>query len=191
MGAPSRYSRPNGVFYAIPLGLARYRRERLRWTLKFFGKDTRADAIKVRDVDRFKKARLEAGVSGETCRKDLVILSSLFRWAKARGYVAENPADSDLVKRPSTSRPHPNPLNPSEVIDLLAAVPEWLAPVVGFALETGADRGELVRLTWHRNIDRERKLLVLPRGKTGVGRSLPYGGCSALRRPTHRIERTA
>lgn len=49
-------------------------------------------------------------------------------------------------------------------------------------LATGADRGELVGLNWHRHVDRDRRLLILPRAKTNVGRTIPYAKNATIKR---------
>lgn len=60
-------------------------------------------------------------------------------------------------------------------------LPSDKAPIVELALETGLDRGELL-LNWDRHIDRDRQLIIAARGKTGVGRSIPYGSNKRIRR---------
>lgn len=166
--------------YTSRSGRPDYYQQRAKiWLATFSGKLARD--VTVSDVDRLRVARLRM-VSPTTVRKDLVSLSTLFRWAKARGFVESNPADPDLVRRPPRALPDPHPLTPAEVVALLDACPVWLAAIVELAVETGADRGELLRLRWDRHVDRARRLLILPRAKTGVGRWIPYGENSRIRR---------
>lgn len=167
--------------YRTRSGSIAYYKQRAAVWLAFFGERKAADGITVRDVDRFRRARLRAA-SGETVRKDLTTLSTLFRWAKARGLATANPADPDLVKRPPKSRPNPCPLSPDQEFALLEAAVPWLRPVVELAIETGADRGELIALNWDRHVRTAQRLIVLPRAKTGVPRSIPYEANGRIRR---------
>jgi integrase len=147
--------------------------------------DKPVDRVSVRDVDRLRRKREAEGVAAETIRKDLTTLSTLFRWAKARDLAAHNPADPDLVRRPPKSRPNPCPLSRTEVVALLDALDAdfpYVRPIVELAIETGADRTELRTLNWNRHVDRKRKVIMLPRSKTGVGRALPYENNRTIRR---------
>ncbi len=193
--------------YNSRTGRMDYYMQRSKLWAEHFG-DKAADAVTPQDVDRFRKVR-EAEVSPTTVRQDLVALSTMFRWAKARRLVRENPADPDLVKRPPKSRPDPHPLSDGEVVALLdactrAPAPKpgaeanprrrkkpyaegevgypWLCPIIALAVETGTDRSELVGLNWSRHVDQDRMLLRLPRAKTGVDRTLPYQGNATIRR---------
>ena len=163
-------------------GKVTYYEERTKVLLKHFPKDRPARSITTAAVDRFRLAREGNNIAPETIRKDLTAISTIYRWAKVRGLVGENPADPERVRRPPKSRPDPHPLSRAEEIALLEAGSEEFAPVVQMAIETGADRSELLRLNWNRHIDRERKLIILARGKTGVGRTLPYGQNSRIKR---------
>lgn len=166
--------------YVTRSGDISYYEQRARVWKAHFG-NTIVTAIDARRVEVFRRAR-ERQVGPTTVRQDLVSLSTLFRWAKARGIVRENPANADLVKRPRKSPPNPRPLSDGEVVALLDACPGWLEPIVELALETGVDRSELVGLNWNRHVDRQRKLIRLPRAKTGVGRTIPYGSNRTIKR---------
>jgi len=60
-------------------------------------------------------------------------------------------------------------LHPGELKALLAACPEWLRPVVGFAVSTGMRRGEILALRWL-DVDRIGERLLLPQTKNGESR---------------------
>jgi site-specific recombinase XerD len=193
--------------YNSRTGSVEHYKQRLDVALAAFGSSTVED-VTPQTIDRFRKTRA-ADVSPTTVRQDLVALSSLFRWAIARKLATTNPASPDVVKRPTKARPDPHPLTDGEVVALLDActkaparnpdVPPkprtrkkpyaegeigypWLEPMLELALATGADRSELIGLAWHRHVDRDRKLLRLPRAKTGVDRTIPYGGNAAISR---------
>lgn len=157
-----------------------YYQERSKVWLEHLSGKMPAAAVQPRHVDKLKAARLKT-VSESTVRKDLVSLSTMYRWAIARRLVPANPADPGIVKRPAKSRPDPHPLTDGEVVALLDACVGWLEPIVELAIETGADRAELLGLRWGRHVDRQRRLIRLPRAKTGVGRVIPYGSNSAIR----------
>ncbi len=157
-----------------------YEQRSIIW-LRHFGATRAAESITVRDVDRFKRLRLKQ-VNAGTVRQDLTSLSTLFRWARERRFLADNPADPDMVKRPSKPRPIPYPLTPEEEFALIEAASPALRPMIELALETGADRGELIALDWDRHVRRAEQLLTLPRAKTGIPRTIPYGANSRIRR---------
>lgn len=143
-------------------------------------KNKPADQLTTRDVDDFRNAREREGTTAATLRKDLVALGTMLRWAVARKYVTFNAADSKLIQRPAKPRPDPRPMSDDEVAALLGELDPGWADVVTFILETGADIGEVTALTWTK-VDLSRRLIDLPRAKTGVGRSLPYGSNERLR----------
>ena len=161
-------------------GSTAYYDERSRVWLAHIPAETMVHAVTPALVDALKRDRL-AEVSASTVRKDLVSLSTLFRWAGARHLAVLNPADPGIVGRPPKAPADPHPLSDQQVEVLLDACPGWLALVVELAILTGADRAELVGLTW-RDIDKQRCVIRIPRGKTGVGRAFPYRRSAAIRR---------
>ncbi len=141
--------------------------------LRFFEDHTVAE-VTSRDVADMLNRRREE-VSDSTARKEIVSLSTFFRWAKRMGHVTNNPADADSVQRPPESF---NPqdirwLSDEELIRLRSACPMWLKLVVTWATETGMDRGKIRRLRWRElEIDRDGRRIVggrfaLQRDKTG------------------------
>lgn len=158
-----------------------YYQERSAVWLKYFPRKKPASGITEHAVGEFAKERGKE-VGPTTVRQDLVSLSKLFRWAIARRILDRNPAHPDLVPRPSKARPDPQPWSDAEEAQLLAELGGELEPyrrVVEFAFLTGADRGEILDLRW-KAVDRERTRLRLPRSKTGVDRTIPYGQSKRL-----------
>lgn len=82
----------------------------------------------------------------------LAAIRSLFDFLRRMGYVQENPATSDRVKRPALPTPEPRGLTPEQVNALMAAPPDTAdgmmirAAILTFVL-TGIRRAELLALT--------------------------------------------
>jgi integrase len=138
--------------------------------LAHFG-DKAARGITVTDVDRFRAAR-EAVVGPSTVRKDLISLSTMFRWAKVRGLVNDNPAEPLKVKRPPEPKHRTGYLTEEEEARLIAAAPPWLRLVIQWGVNTGMDRSEILSLSWQ-DIDRQAGVVYAPRSKTGAPREIP------------------
>lgn len=153
-------------------GSIRYYEERSKTWLAKLPAARPAVRIGSRDIERFRDSRGRK-VSPSTVRKDLVALSTMFRWAQARGLVSHNPASPDLVRRPREPRKsNRRYLTHDEEAALLAKCIDWLQPIVRWALETGMDREEILLLRWTQ-IDEEAGVIEVPRRKTGVGRAIP------------------
>lgn len=141
--------------------------------------DRPVSAITSADVEAFRRVREKApgrrkgeSVGAATIRKDLVSLSTLFRWAKARRLVDHNPADPDLVRRPAEPRGRLEYLTDEQEKCLLKSSDAWLQAVIRWAIGTGMDREEVVLLTW-RDVDQKAGVIHAPRGKTGIPREIP------------------
>jgi len=89
-----------------------------------------------------------------------------------------------LLRAPEIDMP-PEPharrgfLEPDQYRTLLAALPEWLRPLVAVAYWSGMRRGELCSLTWdHVRLDESRPHIRLEQGETknGEGRTIPLAG---------------
>jgi len=147
-----------------------YYRERSKLWLRYLPKTKAAETISVADVDRFRRSR-EDNVGPSTMRKDLVTLSTLFRWAMARKLVTENPADPGKVRRPPEPKSQTTYLTETEETNLLTAAAEWLRPILRWALYSGMDREEILELTWQ-HVDEAAGVVWAPRGKTGIQRNI-------------------
>lgn len=141
--------------------------------------DKPVTAITSADVEAFRRVREKAPgrrkgerVGAATIRKDLVSLSTLFRWAKARRLLDHNPADPDLVRRPAEPRGRLEYLSEDQEKKLLKACDPSLRALVQWALGTGMDREEVVLLTWG-DVDEKAGVVHAPRGKTGIPREIP------------------
>ncbi len=128
--------------------------------------------------DRFvehREARLRE-VTGETARKDLILLRHLFDTARREWglKLQRNPLDD--VAKPPPCKSRTRRVMPEEFARLQTALLKSRNPVLGtamrFAIETGMRRGELLRMEWQ-HVNRERRTLEIPLTKTGHPRIIP------------------
>lgn len=108
-------------------------------------------------------------VSSGTVLRELLLLSHLFtvaiqEWGLG---LAGNPVG--LIRKPRAGQPRDRVLTETERQSLIAACSQcqnpWIKPVVVFALETAARRGEVLSLIW-KNVSLEGRTALLS-GKTG------------------------
>ncbi len=103
------------------------------------------DHIKQEDINTFRVFRLNK-VAPATCRKDLMLISRIYRWAK-REYLLDigNPVDG--VSMPPNGKPRNRVIEPHELELLISALPPVMAIIVEVAYETAMRRSEIVKLT--------------------------------------------
>lgn len=118
-------------------------------------------------VAAHRDARLRAGRSPSTVKKELAKLSVIFKLAAQEWGVGglENPVLS--VARPKEKNSRTRRLEPGELERLLKLAPTPVGLLIRLALETAARLGELLALEW-RDIDTARRVAVL-RGVGGRG----------------------
>ncbi len=113
-------------------------------------------------------------VSGSTVTRELQLLGHLFTVAIREWGFALHSNPVSLIRKPTPNKARDRVLNDSHRQALIGACAQcqnpWIKPVVVFALETAARRGEILALTW-RDVDLERKVAKVS-GKTG-SRSIP------------------
>ncbi|SDI31834.1 tyrosine-type recombinase/integrase [Propionivibrio dicarboxylicus] len=117
--------------------------------------------------------RLEE-VSGSTVSRELTLISHVFSVAiREWGFALQNNPVS-LIRKPAFEKPRDRVLTEEQRLALLTSVGRcrnhWIRPVVVFALETAARRGEILSLRWD-DIDMVRKVAKVS-GKTGC-RNIP------------------
>lgn len=121
----------------------------------------------------YRDTRLKT-VSGSTVNRELSLISHVFTVAlREWGYdLPINPAS--LVRKPPEGKPRDRILSDTQRDALITASGQcanpWVKPVVIFALETAARRGEILALTW-KDVDMQ-KCVAKVDGKTG-SRSIP------------------
>ena len=128
--------------------------------------------IRGADVAAYRDRRLSVGLSENSVRLELALLSNLFTVA-AKEWRMESLTNPVLaVRKPAASRPRERRLVGDEEARLLASCADWLRPVVILALETGMRKGEILVLQWE-NIDLIRRVALLPDTKNGTARHVP------------------
>jgi integrase len=136
-----------------------------------FGQQRLAD-ISPLDIERYKRQRQGAGVSGVTINRELAFLKNLFNKAVEWGKVAENPVKKVRLYREDNARTRF--LSDEEETSLLACCGPQLQPLVITALHTGFRASELRSLTWA-DVDFRRGVVTVRAGyaKNGEARSVP------------------
>jgi integrase len=134
----------------------------------FFGKDTKMSAIRQSDVHRYIDTR-SCVVSPASVTKEFYLLKRLFALAVEWKVISRSPARN--VKVPPLHEGKLRYLQPRELQSVLQSCPEWLRPIVSFALATGMRRGDILGLRW-RDVHLETGRIVL-KLKTGQIRILP------------------
>lgn len=87
-----------------------------------------------------------------TVRRELTLIKRVIDHRKRRLGILVNPVNTEDVKRPAVNDERDVRLSPQEIERFLAACAKsrvkWLRPFVEIAFETGARRGNLLRLEW-------------------------------------------
>lgn len=140
-----------------------------------------AAAITGQLVASWRDTRLEA-VSTSTVTRELQLLSHVFTVAiREWGFgLSCNPVA--LIRKPTPNKARDRVLTDTERATLLAACATcrnpWIKPVIIFALETAARRGEILSMTWN-GVDLQRGTAKVS-GKTG-SRTVPLSpACVAM-----------
>lgn len=116
--------------------------------------------------DRRLKHRLKNGktVAPGTVKRELTVLKRVIDYRKRRLGLLVNPVNTEDVKRPAVNDERDVRLSTQERERLLQACRDaqnpWLAAFVELGFETGARRGNLLRLAWD-DVDLERKTALL------------------------------
>jgi len=122
---------------------------------------------KTTDIDRsdIEDWLLESKWSPRTRKNYLVTLTTIFNYAKNKGYVAENPAEG--IERPILDDKPPGILTVAQVRSLFWAANEHdkaLLPTLAIALFAGLRRSELCALNWD-EVDLESGLIEVKAAK--------------------------
>lgn len=130
-----------------------------------------ARTIQLIDVDRYVRWRQNAGVANASINRELATLRHMFSWAVKRGHLTINPiAGMEKLQEQEWAGPKPTDEIVEKVFKKLD--PRFL-PVYIVIRETGARRGEVLRLQlWQ--IDREQRLITFAkRTKNGKNTVAP------------------
>ncbi|MES9995629.1 tyrosine-type recombinase/integrase [Desulfovibrio aminophilus] len=124
------------------------------------------------DLSDFIKEREAEGVSGNTIRLDLALLSKLFELARKDWGMESLSNPVRNVSKPKTSNGRTRRLEGDEEKRLLEECSGVFREVVRFALETAMRRTEIASLIWS-DVDLKRRFVHLPQTKNGESRSVP------------------
>lgn len=143
--------------------------ERIPKLSSFFEGRTLRDITRA-DLDRYLAERRQQ-VGPSTTRKDLSVLSMLFRKAIEWGIAEHNPMTT--LVRPKEPHHKVRWLTRDEFDRLQDASPPWLRPILTIAVSTGLRLKEICNLQWG-EIDEDRRLIyVSADNKTATGRVVP------------------
>lgn len=130
-------------------------------------------AIAGKLLAQWRDSRLQ-NVSGSTVSRELTLLSHVFSVAIREWSYGLHCNPVTLIRKPQAAPARDRVLTDEQRETLLIALNgcrnPWIKPVVVFALETAARRGEILDMTWD-NVDLPRKIAKIS-GKTGA-RTIP------------------
>ena len=129
--------------------------------------------LRGRDIADFVKEREMEGVSGNTIRLDLALISKLFKVASSDWGMESLRNPVELASKPKISPGRTRRLEGDEEQRLLEASSVKLRPIVQFAIETAMRRSEIASLTWENVNIQNRRFVHLPKTKNGDARSVP------------------
>lgn len=131
-----------------------------------------ADLSEMR-IDRYIKARLDAGRKPATINRETQLLGQAFRLAQTRRWVNRVPHIRKLPER----NVRQGFFEPEEIEAVVTNLPLYLKDFVLFAYLTGWRKGEIAQLIWD-DIDHKAKTIRLrPEGsKTAKGRTIALTG---------------
>lgn len=154
---------------------AEQERRRIEIWLRHPLADRPMDALQGRHFSIYRDARLDDGVTGDTVRLELAVISSLYTHAITDwGYESlQNPIMK--MRRPKPGRGRRRRLQEGEEVRLLEACEKLdrrLKPLVLLLIETAMRRSELCTLMW-RNVFFAKRYALLVDTKNGEERAVP------------------
>ncbi len=120
-------------------------------------------------VEGFKASR-KAFVTEATINRELAVLKTIFAKAVLWGYAHRNPVKE--VRLFKEERTPIKILTPEERRQLFEAAPEFLRPVLLFALKTGMRQGEIFKLKW-KEVDLTHETISVTHTKSKKLRQVP------------------
>lgn len=128
------------------------------------------------DLAEYEMVRREEGVTAPTIRRDLACLSSMFSFEMEFERVGYNPVPAFLKSRKKRglreAKPRTRYLSHDEEHRLLEAAPDYLRPMIAFAIDTGLRLDEQLSLTWPQ-VSRSRQQIMLEDTKSDDPRIIP------------------
>jgi integrase len=133
-------------------------------------------ALTATRVAAYRDARLADGLSGDSVRKELNMLSKLLKTAMREWGIALPANPVAVVSKPPPSKARDRRLEGDEEARLLASLDQcrnrYMRPLAQFAIETAMRQGEILKLRW-RDVDFKRRVAMLCDTKNGEDRAVP------------------
>jgi integrase len=123
-------------------------------------------SIRRNDVQKYVTQR-SPKASAASVTKELATLKHILSLCVEWEIIPFNPAQG--VKAPKLPPGRSRYLQPDELKVIVEFCPEWLRPIVLFAVHTGMRRGEILRTRWI-DLDHAHSLIILSRTKNGEAR---------------------
>ena len=144
------------------------KRTRLKHHLTPFFKDMPLNKLNTFDVERYKKRRLEEKAGQGTINRELAALSHIFNKAIEWAWIDKRPA---IIKRFKEGAGRITYLTIEQTDRLLKAAKQdqnaQVYPFILIGLETSMRRMEILSIKLE-NIDLDKRMVYLPKGKTGA-----------------------
>ncbi|MBF0454183.1 MAG: site-specific integrase [Magnetococcales bacterium] len=144
------------------------KRRQLRLHLIPFFKSKPLSAITSFDIERYKKARREAGIATGTINRELAVISHMFTKAMDWKWLDHRPA---AIKRFKESAGRITYLTTEQIDRLLKAAREdqnaVVYPFIVIGLETSMRRMEILSIRME-HIDLARRMIFIPKAKAGA-----------------------
>jgi integrase len=133
-------------------------------------------ALTATRVAAYRDARLTDGLSGDSVRKELALLSKLLKTAMREWGIALPANPVAVVSKPPPAKARDRRLEGDEEARLLASLDQcrnrYMRPLAEFAIETAMRQGEILKLRW-RDVDLKRRVAMLYDTKNGENRAVP------------------
>ncbi|MDL2279111.1 tyrosine-type recombinase/integrase [Desulfovibrio sp. OttesenSCG-928-G11] len=129
-------------------------------------------SVRGKDIADYIRERENEGMSGNTIRLDLAMLSRLYNVAKASWGMESlvNPVQN--VPRPKVNKGRTRRLEGDEEERLLEACNDQLRQIAKFAMATAMRRGEITAMDW-RFVSLKKRSVYLPETKNSEERTVP------------------
>lgn len=133
------------------------------------------EQITVTFMDKYRHARVQAGVAAKTVYNETVVVRQVVNFARSRGMLSGDPLNGLKISEP---KPTPQPCFTREEVELvLESSQEPQRSIYTVLADTGARIGEIKWLTWE-DVDFKRNVLhIRPKDdwspKTGDQRAIP------------------
>lgn len=128
--------------------------------------------LRGKDIADFIKERKKSGVSGNTIRLDLALISKLFKIAASDWGMESLANPVEHASKPKISSGRKRRLEDDEEERLLKASSSKFRPVIQFALATAMRRSEIATIMMQ-NVSLKKRQVYLPKTKNYEARSVP------------------